>query len=139
MHLINPIRKGKNNLKNYFFLFLLLLLFVSCEKNKPSLAHPDFPADSIIPRSQMVKMLADIHVLEAALQAIKRKGPDEQQMAFFYYSRFFSEYHMSGKRFRTNLDNYQAETEQFYLLYNDVIKELDKRIRLRKLGNSKLK
>ena len=138
MHLIKRIRKRKSNLKNYFFLIFLLFLFASCGKNKQIVTHINLPADSVIPRSQMVKMLADIHILEAALQAVKKKGADEQQMADFYYSRFFTEYHMSGKRFRTNLNNYQAETEQFYKLYEDVTKELDRRIRLRKMGNLKL-
>ena len=87
----------------------------------------------------MVKMLADIHILEAALQTVKKKGINDQQMAAFYYRQFFSKYHMSGKRFHSNLGDYQAETEQFYLLYEDVIKELDMQISLRKAFTSKLK
>ena len=124
-------------MKNYFFLIFLLLLFVSCGENEHSSVQRDLPSDSIIPRSQMVKMLADIHVLEAALQELKKKGANEQEMEVFYYSRFFSKYHMSGKRFHTNLANYQAETENFCRLYEDVIKELEKQITLRKTGNSK--
>ncbi len=139
MHLIGPTRKRKNSLKRYFFLLFFLLLFSSCGKNEPVVLHDDLPADSIIPRSQMVKILADVHVLEAASQAVKKKGANEQQMAVYYYNRLFSKYHISERRFRANLDNYQAETSKFYELYEDVIKELDKQISLRKMGNSKLK
>ena len=126
-------------MKNYFFIILILLLFVSCGKNKSVFLQNGLPADSVIPRRQMVNMIADIHTLEAALQSVKKKGTNEQAMAVFYYRQFFSKYQMSEGRFRKNLTSYQAEADQFYQLYEDVNKELDKRISLRKMGNSKLK
>jgi len=138
MHLTKPIRIRKSNLKNYSFLIFLFLLLASCGKTKPPVVQFDIPKDSIIPQSQMVKMLADIHVLEAALQAVKKRGTNDQQRAVFYYNQFFSEYHMSEKRFSTNLANYQADREQFCKLYEDVNKELEKRISLRRMGNLKL-
>ena len=124
----------------YSFIFILLLLLIySCSKNKPVTGIVNIPADSIIPRSQMVKMLADVHVLEAAMQVVKKKGTNEHQMAAFYYNQLFSGYHMSEKRFRTNLVNYQSDAEQFYTLYGDVMKELELRLKIQKSLKSKQK
>jgi hypothetical protein len=118
--------------------FLILLALVSsCGKSKSGISVTSLPRDSVIPREQMVKMLADIHVLEAALQARKQKGAEEQNMSAFYYTRLFSKYHMSGKRFRKNLANYQVDPDEFFELYGDVIKELDSRITSRNPGRTK--
>ena len=139
MHSTKPTRKRRNNLKNYFFFFLLLLIISSCGKQKPVGVHIDIPADSVISRNQMVKILSDIQVLEAALQEVRKKDTEKKEMAVFYYNQLFSKYHMSEKRFHSNLTNWLADPEVFYLLYEDVKKELDYRIRLQKPGKPKRK
>jgi hypothetical protein len=121
------------------FLLVPLLFFVSCGKRNERISPHNLPADSIIPRYEMVKIIADIHVLEASLAAIRKKGDKEQVRTVFYYSRLFSNYHVSEKRFHANLEAYLEKPDQFHELYDEVIKELDSRLRLQKIGNLKMK
>jgi hypothetical protein len=139
MHSTKRIRKGKSNLKNYLFLIFILFLIASCGKNKTAVTHNNLSEDSIIPRSQMVKMLVDVHILEAALKVVKKKGTTDQQMSVFYYQQLFTKYHTSEKRFFANLNYYRAQTEIFYELYGDVVRELEKQVTLRQAVISKRK
>ena len=133
------MRKERSRVLTYFFFLCLILVISSCGRHKTVVAQYDIPADSIISRSQMVQMIADIHVMEAALQEVKKKGINEQEMSVFYYNELFSKYHMTGRRFRLNLSNYLGDSEQFYLIYEDVKTELDRRVRLQKPGITKRK
>ena len=133
------MRKERNSVITCFFFVILLQAITSCGRHKAVVVQYDIPADSIISRSQMVQILADIHVMEAALQEVKKKGANEQEMSVFYYNELFSKYHMTGKRFRLNLSNYLGDSEQFYLMYEDVKNELDRRVRLQKPGITKRK
>jgi hypothetical protein len=137
MRLIRPIRRRKNNLIGYSVLFLLPLL-ISCGRKHESVTSA-IPADSVIQRAQMVVILADIHVLESAIHSVKKKGTTEQDLARFYYDRLFSRYHLSQKRFLSNLNAYQQDPEAFNKLYEDVIRELEKRLDIQKAGNASMR
>lgn len=82
----------------------------------------------------MVKILADIHVLEAAMGTLERKKGNFRQGNEYYYGLLFSHYHMTEKRFHANLDNWEADPDQFSKLYGDVVAELDRRLRIQKVA-----
>lgn len=84
-------------------------------------------------------MLTDIHFLEASLQYVKLKSGHEQKRAVFYYDQLFSSYHMTSHRFRVNFEYYQSDPEKFSLMYEEVKKGMDFRLKMQKTLNAKRK
>jgi hypothetical protein len=106
------------------FLFLLVIIFGCSDhwgKNLPA----GLVSDSIIPEKEMVRLMADVHLMEAALQMERNKNKDIKPIQDFYYTRLFSGYKMSESRFRKNILYYQADPEKFKKMYDEVVSVLD--------------
>lgn len=106
-----------------FLSFLVIL--TGCKSS----GEKDFPQglmkDSIIPQTEMIDILADIHILEAALQIQRNKNGDVIAREDFYYKKLFSNYKVSRRRFELNLSYYERNPENFRKMYEEVVKELD--------------
>lgn len=101
------------------FLSLIWVIFgcrSSAEKNLPH----GLVKDSIIPQPEMINILADVHVLEAALQIQRNKNEDINAMEDFYYKNLFSKYRMNRKRFELNLNYYEMDLDNFRKMYEEV-------------------
>ncbi|MCX6252738.1 MAG: DUF4296 domain-containing protein [Bacteroidetes bacterium] len=111
-----------------YLLFLLLIISLSgCRSYSSENLPKGLVADSIIPEKEMIGIMADVHVLEAALQMERNKNHDIRPIQDFYYTRLFSKYKISEKRFRKNISFYQGDPEQFKKMYDQVVEILDSR------------
>jgi hypothetical protein len=108
------------------FLILALLFFSSCRQENTK-SYISIPQDSIIGQSEMISILADVHVIEAGLQIERSKGVDAQKLSAKYYAALYSKFRISEKRFRASMDYYKQDQGKFIRMYDEVIAELEKR------------
>jgi len=85
------------------------------------------PPDSIIPEKQMVLILADAHIIEAALVIERNRGIEVAPHAAFYYAGLFKKFRISRKCYQQNLEYYRDDPDVFLKLYEKVIRELTER------------
>lgn len=110
-----------------FLVILPLLIFAACTSHRHPETEVALPADSIIPESRMILMLADAHTIEAALLIARNKGTNTTGLEDFYYSGLFGKYKVSRERYQKNIEFYRNDPEHYILLYEEVNKELAKR------------
>ena len=110
-----------------FLSFLLIL--AGCKSSGEKDLPRGLMKDSIISQTEMIKILADVHVLEAALQIQRSKKGDVIPMEDRYYKKLFSTYKVSRGRFKLNLNYYEMDPENFRKMYEEVVKELDARLK----------
>ncbi|MBE0648866.1 MAG: DUF4296 domain-containing protein [Bacteroidales bacterium] len=103
---------------------LTLLSFAACVPDRKSEIVSTIHADSIIPEAQMILMLADAHVIEAALVIARNRGINTKEQGNYYYTGLFSKYGVSRERYQQNIDFYRSNPELFIHLYEEVNKEL---------------
>ena len=113
-------------MKNILF-FLSLLLLLACSRDQQSVETHLIPADSIIPEEQMVLILADAHIIEAAMVIERNRGKNANPLADYYYAGLFKKYRISRKQYQQNLEYYRDDPDRFNKIYENVIKELDER------------
>jgi hypothetical protein len=114
-----------------FLTFILLL--AGCNSSGGKDLPQGLIKDSIIPRSEMINILADIHVLEAALQVKRNKNESHAGIEKFYFNKLFSKYKVSEGNFKLNLSYYERNPENFMKMYEDVVKKLDSQMKLHPL------
>lgn len=105
---------------------LIILLFTSCRHPRDK-SYIGIPEDSIIGREQMIQMLVNVHIIEAALQSERVRGTDVTKMSAAYYQKLFSEYRVSEKRFRESMNYYKQDQDDFIKMYDAVIDSLKTR------------
>ena len=105
----------------------IILFFFSCSDLKHRALPSGLAQDSIIPREQMVKLLTDVHLLEAILQHERNQKKDIGRQTIAGYNNLFSRYGVSGKRFRLNLLYYQSDRQEFLKMYDEVFRDLEAR------------
>jgi len=108
-------------------LFLPLLLLLACTTDQQPVETQLIPVDSIIPEQQMVLILADAHIIEAAMTIERNRGKNANSLADFYYAGLFKKFRISRKRYQQNLEYYQDDPDRFNKIYEDVIRELTER------------
>jgi hypothetical protein len=105
-------------------LFCLVCFLVSCGGPKKEVLPGKLSADSIIPRSKMIRILVDVHLVEASLNFQRNRGVNVSQLTQTYYQWLYTRYHMSHQRFRDNLNYYKMDPENFSKMYEEVVKNL---------------
>lgn len=125
----------------------LVILFVlfGCSEPETDAPTTDRPAD-LIEESKMVLVLADVHLLEAAISATtpppRSRGPMlapgqdavhnnpvdgyENRKPLPYYD-IFSSHKVTREQYERSMQYYSADPAAFALLYDKVIAELTKR------------
>ena len=107
---------------------LVLLLFISvygCRNFSAKDLPPGLTGDSIIPEKEMIRMMAEVHVIETGIQMERNKNKETKPLQQFYYNQLFSHYKTSETRFRNNLLYYQANPDKFKKMYDDVVTSID--------------
>ncbi len=113
-----------------FFSFLL-----SCHTPDSRPERTELPSDSMISKTKMTVILADIHTVEAMLMIKRNKGEDPQKYADIYFEKLFKQYGVSEERFNMNLNYYREDPEDFCKMYENVVQIIVNRQR----WNSSLK
>ena len=131
-------------LLRYHLLVLVMsaLLFSCSEKTGPS--APPEPAN-LIPRDKMVQVVADVHLLEAALSnhtnarpnafpgirpngSAEEGGSGETTVAKkIPYYNIFKKHNVTREQYETSMTWYAAQPDVYNDLYTDVISELSRR------------
>ena len=112
----------------FLIVVCLCFLLVSCGQKKeiPS-TEAAIPADSLISPEKMIHIMADVHVVEAALMLQRNKDMESRTNADFYYQGIFKKNHISQSRFNQNLKYYSQNTSEFVKMYDKMIQELENR------------
>ena len=111
-------------MKYFPWSFMILVLF-ACSGQQPTSGTDLQKPDSLISRNQMVRIITDVHLTEAALAYIKNKGEAKTDIAKDYYDAVFSKYKISRKNFESNFDYYKRDQEELIKIYEAVIRNLE--------------
>jgi hypothetical protein len=107
-------------------LFCVLIMGCGQKKVTPGIAVA-MPSDSLIAPLKMILILADIHVVEAAMHTDKRTGPATTTGSEFYYNGIFRKYHISPARYEQNLSHYRQNPGEFAKMYEQVVGIIESR------------
>ncbi len=101
---------------------MFCLLLIACREKK-NVADAPFaiPADSLISPEKMVLILADVHVVEAALLLERNEGKDTRDKPGYYYQGIYKKYHISRARYEQNLTFYREKPDIYAKMYEKVI------------------
>ncbi len=94
-------------------LFILCLVLIACKK----------PENPSIPRSEMIKILADIHLSEASIGNISPQIKDS--IASMYLDQILKIHKTSKDNFNSSLRIYNQDPIEIEKIYEDVLKELE--------------
>ena len=106
-------------------IFCLLCSLASCGGHKKELLPGKLTADSVIPRDEMIRVLVEVHLIEASLNIQKERGGNIPLLTQNYYQWLCRKYHFSYQRFRDNLNYYKMDPENFSKMYEEVVKNLN--------------
>ena len=112
------------------FLFAILLgaLLFSCKGKKDQTASEDpISADSLINPEKMILIMADVHVVEAALQVQRNEGGESRNNSNYLYNGIFKKYGISADRYDQNLSFYRKDPGEFAKMYEKVITVIENR------------
>lgn len=82
------------------------------------------PTGKMLPAEVMVKVLADAHVAEAALQNIH--GPRRDSLAALYYGQIFAIHGITKEDFEYTYDRMRQQPELLDEIYGEVMARLDR-------------
>jgi hypothetical protein len=82
-------------------------------------------ADSIIPEPIMIVMLADAHMIEAAMLIHRNRGLSATDSATWYYEGLYHKYGVSPNQYRQSIRFYQKDPKHFASMYQQVIQLLN--------------
>ena len=112
----------------FWVLLSLCFLLVSCGEKKdiPS-TEVAIPTDSLISSEKMIHILADVHMIEAALLLERNESIESKEKPDLYYRGIFNKYHISQSRYDENLRFYRQNPAIMVKMYDRVIDELETR------------
>lgn len=111
-------------MKKYLYISILLVIFSGCKSEKENIP-PEIP-ENIIPKEQMVDILVDVQLLEAAMKVDDERKRKSKEYTNYYYSYLFEKYDITRNDFLESLEFYQRHIDLFDEIYADVIKQLSK-------------
>jgi hypothetical protein len=111
-------------MRRLLWIFIFLSLFSCRNDHAGGLSGASTP-DTVIERSEMIKILTDVHLAEAAISSLKTKGDTSENLSADYYNAVFSKYKISLKNFRMNYDYYCRKPDEMIKMYEEVVNNLD--------------
>lgn len=108
-------------MRKLLIILVVAITFTACSKDK----RVSIPAD-VIPPEQMVPVLVDFHLAEAALTKAREAKMDVGQLSGQYYYSILKKHQITYKKFNISLRFYSSNLKELYLIYKDVITELSK-------------
>lgn len=116
---------------------ILLLILVSCGNHAKETPKAYLAPDTLFSREKMADILVDVHLIESRINLQRNKGGNVPQLTAGYYEWLYKKYHISEKSFRSNLNYYKRDPEDFSKLYEDVVKMLTDRVAMEKQKQGK--
>lgn len=121
----------------HLFSAFFLLLFLGCSHQKPIPEEKVRRPDTLIPREQMIRVITDIHLAEAAIASLKNKGLQTQYLTEDYFNAVFGKYKISKETYTSNFNFYKNDQEDFLKMYEKVVRNLEEMKKLVKPGEKK--
>lgn len=123
------IKTAKNRvMRRICFLWIILVLAGCSQHPDPGKTTGQLPSDSLVSRTKMVKITADVHVLEAVLVRKHIDRRSSKIVGSHYYKVLFSKWGISQDRYRMNIGRLQQDPKDFLAFYEEVLAEMDTRI-----------
>lgn len=110
-------------MKFFSIFFIVLFLFVSCSDD-PTKVH----GRNMIKRDKVVKILADIHVVDAITNGPGYYRKYEAADSVDLYASIFEKYGVTKAEFDSTVAKLSRQPEIFMQIYDDVILELNYRL-----------
>lgn len=104
------------------YLFILLLVFLT---NCADETKEPIPPDHLIPKEQMIVIMADIQVTEAYILNQKLKSSQKKDTSLLYYERIFKKNEVTKIQFEESLSFYKEDLPELKKLYTQVITRLN--------------
>lgn len=108
-------------IKKILFLFIFAILLIACSKEK----RVSIPSE-VIPPEQMVPVLVDFHLAEAALIKAQEAKQDVDFLKGQYYYFIIKKHHITFKKFNVSIKFYSSNLKELHIIYGDVVSELSK-------------
>lgn len=102
-------------------LFLFFFGLAACSSGNPEAGKTDTPPADLIPRDAMVKLLKDVHLLEATLAARKTAVGITDPIGDF---DVFKKNNVTREQYDRSIGWYSKHLEEFKEIYNTVFDEL---------------
>jgi hypothetical protein len=117
----------------FLLLPVLMMLFYACTGPAPEqgLGEASISADSLIARETMVKIMTDVHLIEAYLLNKRNKGIKADSLVSFYYEGIFRKYRITKTQYEGSLRFYMGNPREFAKIYDSVIADLTRREKAR--------
>ncbi len=109
-------------MKKLLLINLIWLLSCSSGNNKQVATPPE----NIIPKDQLIELLVDVQLIEAAIKSDDTRKKDSKSYSTYYYTFLFEKYGTSKENFIESLLYYQQNINEFDEMYTEVIKRLSK-------------
>jgi len=109
-------------MKKILFLFISLLLLVSCYTTENKIKHSS--PSNLIEEETMVLILADVEIAESALRQMQNTNQEIGTRQETYYYSIFSKYDVSREQFDSSMAYYKKEPEMMDRIYEEVITRL---------------
>lgn len=112
----------------FWIAILFCTLFFACREKKDIRGTSStISSDSLISPEKMILILADVHIVEAALLLERNEGLTSKGKPGEYYQGIFNKYRISHERYDQNLTFYRENPENFEKMYEKVIELLENR------------
>lgn len=98
-----------------------LIFLVSCGSSDKEIKVPRH----LIQPDEMVSILVDFHLCEAALVEDQTKGRDMNLFTNHYYNTILQKHNISRKKMLTSLQFYTANMKLLQKVYEEVVTELN--------------
>ncbi|MEM6297530.1 MAG: DUF4296 domain-containing protein [Bacteroidota bacterium] len=102
-------------------IFVLVVLFTGCQSDKSD----DDKTGEILPKSEMVKILADVHLAEAASDLRGREFVDGEVLFSHYEAMILQKHQIDTATYLRSLRHYFRDPKQAQQLYEVVYQTLE--------------
>ena len=99
------------------YLFLLMLALACSPADKP---------DELLEEADMVKILYNIHLIEAKISLLNMSSKDSSKLVFDAWEKqIFAQYKVDTAVYKQSYRYYAAHPQQFDRIYKEVIKQIE--------------
>jgi len=109
-------------MRNITWIFLIFILSISCNKKEKGTIRKD-----VLAHKEMVKLIADVHIIEALVEERRNKGVLKPGELKLYYDQLFAKYKINRELFFKNINYYLDKPREFQKIYDEAIVELSKK------------
>lgn len=112
----------KRDMRKTSLVLILLILIIACNKQNTQPVNSE-----ILNRKEMVNVLVDCYIVEAALLDISNKDPDNLKVyTKQYYDFVFKKHNINRNQLFDNIRYYAFQIKEFSKIYNDVLNKVTK-------------